>query len=98
MIFLTGIDTLITSCSLTTSTDNYDCIDNLATTATTIATTLSTQQIPDIHINMASRYLDSLSSEQLIELESKIQEKELEFDNCPKIENEKSLKYKKSNL
>jgi len=78
MATLTSLESLTTAYSTTSCTvDDMGELNDLYTTATGIATTLSSLgSSPSINITVADRYIDSLSDEQLVELEQRLTAKE----------------------
>ena len=80
MIHISGLEALTTSYCLTSTTvDDMDPFDDVYTTATTVSTTIAAATPHTIQIDIANRYVDSLSMEQLAEFDQKIQEKEMEL-------------------
>ena len=80
MATFTSLETLTTAYSTTScSVDDMGSLDDVYTTATGIATTLSSVgSSPSINITVADRYIDSLSDTQLAELDQRLTEKESE--------------------
>lgn len=80
MATFTSLETLTTAYTTTSClVDDMGSLDDIYTLATSISTTLSSLG-PSRHINItiADRYIDSLSEEQLAELDQRLTEKENE--------------------
>lgn len=85
----------------TTVADNYGFYDEYSTTVSCLTSSMTTQplDINYIYLNSANNYINSLSNEQLVELEQKLSEKEndiikigdKEFNIAP-VEDTKTLK------
>ena len=101
MIQISGLETLTTSYCITSSTvDDINSLNDAYTTATTSLTTTATLTSPHIQIDTANHYVDSLSIEQLAELDQKIQAKEMELEGMtiefPSEDEHKSILVKKT--
>lgn len=70
-----------TLCTTTSINDTVDDSDLASTTITGLASTLTSQMSRPmvIYVDAASRFVDSLSMEQLCEMEQKLSEKEKDF-------------------
>ena len=75
---LSGFDILTTAyCLTTTTTDDIDTLDEFYTALTSVSSTIATIAPHHIEINITNDYMSSLSNQQLVEMENKLQEKEL---------------------
>lgn len=98
---MTALDTLIANSlniasvgtELYTTTTSLDSVDDeykSTTIACSVTTALNNIQIPDsvVIVRNAQSYVESMSTEELIELEDLLNEKELSFseDHVPKLE------------
>jgi hypothetical protein len=80
-MIIIGLTDTLTLMSTTSSLSNDEDINNtLTTTATGLISTATTSvSSPRVHIDLANRYIESLSDQQLVELDRRLEEKELEF-------------------
>ena len=64
----------------TTIANNHDCFDEYSTTVSCLTSTLSSSPVDDtyIYLNSANNYINSLSNEQIVMLEEKIEAKNRE--------------------
>jgi hypothetical protein len=87
-------DTLTLMSTTSTSVDDNNVQNALTTTATGIISTASVAPTPRLHLDFASTYIDSLSDEELVALDEKLNTKELEFivDDSNKVEQVKVYK------
>ena len=75
---LNGLEILTTCYSVTTtSSGDSEKINELYTTLTSVSSTISTIAPFRLDINITNDYMSSLSDKQLVEMENKLQEKEL---------------------
>lgn len=81
-------------CVTSTTVDDMGSLGDLYTTATSVASTISTTTNQNIDVHVTTSYMNSLSAEQLIELEERLTQKELEFE-VPPVQDSNVKVYKK---